>query len=191
MLGRLFTIVVVSMSSVSQGSAQTSDMSGDRPDAPSVEDKRMATLGEAEVLYDKAWVATPFVVRKVLFVEGPARGFGAYVPRTDAAFAPGETLYVYAEPVGFGYEAQGRLKRVRLAFDLILLDAAGETVLYQQRDFGGFDFQSHAKNREVNLGLTATFDGLAAGAYTVGVRVRDLVSGETDEVRLPFQIRQA
>lgn len=128
-------------------------------------------LGQAEKTFAQVWDETPLALDSALLVEGPATGFGGYVPRRDQVYTPGETIYIYAEPRAFGYGKNGRLHTINLVFDLLLLDDTGEA-LFQQDEFGAFNFQSHLRNKEVMFNADISAD-LPPGAYTLTIMVRD------------------
>ena len=156
-----------------------------------LECKALRALEIAEAAYQAAWYALPLTFRKGMFVEGPATAFGSYVPREDNLFAPGEKIHLYVEPVGFSYQARGRLNGVQLAFDLRLYGESGDELLFKQDRFGSFEYQGRAKVRELYMNMQIEVAGIPASNYVVGVTARDLVSGETsDEFRLPFTIAE-
>ena len=152
--------------------------------------ERLRALEAAEAAYQAAWDAVPIGFRKGLFVEGPATAFGSYVPREDDVFAPNEEVHIYVEPVGFAYEARGRLNAVRLTFDLALYDRSGKELFRQER-FSNFTYQGRAKVHELYLNMNIELSGIPPAQYEIAVIARDLVSGEeTSEFRLPFTIAE-
>ena len=63
------------------------------------------------------WQASPLTFRKVVLVTR-AGTFGDYDLRDDAVFKAGDTLMVYAEPVGFGIGTAGGEFQISLDTDL-------------------------------------------------------------------------
>jgi hypothetical protein len=62
------------------------------------------TIEEAKNLYLLVWNQTEFNATFSTFVEPfSAAGYGVYEERNNT-FAPGETIVLYVEPVGFGHE---------------------------------------------------------------------------------------
>ena len=148
-------------------------------------EEALKALNAAEAAHRAAWEAVPLTIRKAIFVEGPATGFGSYIPREDNTFRSGETLHLYVEPIGFSYRPHGRLNAVDLSFDLAIYDEAGEELFKQER-FSGFQYQGREKVRELYVNMEIKVTGLPSGSYTVGVTTRDLVTGDLGEFRLPF-----
>jgi hypothetical protein len=151
-------------------------------------DDALKALDAAEAAHQAAWDAVPLTIRKGIFVEGPATGFGSYVPREDTTFAPGEKLHLYLEPVGFAYRPQGRLNAVELAFDLAIYDESGKE-LFKQEGFSRYDYQGRAKVRELYVDVDVELTGFPPNNnYVIGLTARDLVSGEMGEFRSQFRL---
>lgn len=71
-------------------------------------------LDDAYAAYMDAWDAAPLSVRKAVFVDDAALGYGLYVERESNAFDAGEPLVVYLEPVGYGYGSASSDDSIRI-----------------------------------------------------------------------------
>lgn len=141
-----------------------------------------------EAALDAVWKAAPLTFRKVVFVTAPPTGFGAFTPRRDAVFAPGEPLLVYAEPIGFAWKPDGDAYGCDLVIDVALRDAGGR-VIYEKREMGRMALTSHARNHEFMLKLDLKLRGLPAGDFTLLATVHDRVSQKQGTFTLPFTVK--
>ena len=145
-------------------------------------------LTTAEAALEAAWAATPFSVRQAFFVVGQPDGFGLYVKHPDAAFKPGETLIVYAEPIGFAYkDAKDGTSSFGFDIDVTIKTAAGKVGL-QQKSWQKIGLVSHAHNHEFNLALTLDVTGADPGDYVLDYTLHDQNSGKVTDITLPFTI---
>lgn len=149
------------------------------------------TVGAHTAIRDAfgAFAATlPFSIGKAIFVDAPPQGYGMYAARTAQAFAQGEPLISYVEPVGLTWRQAGDGQvESHFTVDLELMDPAGE-VLAEQKAFGSFTFKGTVRNQEVFAKLTLTLDGPPAGDYVLRYRFRDAVSGAVALSDQPFTI---
>src|SRR5690606_22789623 len=100
-----------------------------------------------EVALWHAWDQTPLTFRNAQFVT-EAVTYGIYTPRADAVFKAGESLLVYAEPVGYGFRDNGDgTYSFGVDIDLAIRDTAGGEVV-NQKDFASAVLSSRRKNRE-------------------------------------------
>ncbi len=143
-------------------------------------------LAMAEETFGLLWDEASLSLDPALLVEGPATGFGLYIPRRDQTYAQGETIYIYAEPRAFGYGQRGRLHTIDLLFDLALFDDSGD-ILFEQEEFGAVSFQSHRRNKEIMFNADISAD-LPPGDYSLGIVARDQNKDGTDGFELPFTI---
>lgn len=131
----------------------------------------------------------PLTVRNVTFVTAEPKGYGAYEPRPDSVFRPGEPLLVYLEPLGYAFErAEDGTLSYGFAADVAILSADGR-VLGGQRDFGKWQFRTRSPATASFVSLRLDLEGLPAGDYQLAVRIRDAGSDETAEAMLPFTVR--
>lgn len=145
-------------------------------------------LSSAYQALDAAWQQAPLSFAALAFTDGPSTGYGRYTPRADAVFAAGDTLTVYAEPVGFGHEETAEGYGVRLTAGFELLNTSGQ-VLAEQTGFADLRADSRNRLREFHATLSFAFEGLRPGDYRLVATLTDTVSGKTASGELPFTIR--
>lgn len=148
----------------------------------------IAAFEQAEQALVEAWEQLPLSLRNPTLVSAPVDGFGLQTPRENAVYAPGDAIVAYAEPIGYGYQANpDGTYSFGLLVDLVLRDASG-AVVGGQEAFQRSVLTSHARNREFFITLTLNVTGAPAGDYTVDYIVHDLVSQEVATVSFPFSI---
>ena len=155
------------------------------------------TIDDAKDLYLSVWNQTEFNATYSTFVEPfSAAGYGVYEERNNI-FAPGETIVLYVEPVGFGHEqvmdeggdSNGNNNNNNNTTMLYLMNitadyeiaAANGTELQLIEDVQAGNITSHRPNTEMFLTLTITPDvqPLPIGSYVITYSVNDEVSGES------------
>ena len=99
----------------------------------------------------------------------------------------GETLVVYAEPVGFGYKQDGTISEVDLLLDFEVKSKDGR-VIGGQKGFANPQLRSRVQNREFFVKVTYDFSGIPAGEYEVTTAVNDKTSGKSGSFTLPFTL---
>lgn len=157
--------------------------------APPAVAQSLDALTAAEQQVATAWDATPLTFRKTLFATG-IEAFGVYTAKDGSAFAPGEQIVVYAEPVGYGYKtnADGTFT-FGFNFDLVVKTEAGEIVAGKD-GFANFELVSNAQNREFLVSLTLTLNEAPAGNYVLEYLAHDIASDETATISMPFTISE-
>jgi hypothetical protein len=138
---------------------------------------------------DVVLAKSPLVLRHVQFIKEPPRGFGIYQPRAGSVFRPGEPLIVYAEPLGVGWKAEGGVSRTVIVTDFDVRTRDGK-ILGGQKEFGKFEFNSREPHHEIMTHLTITVNGAPPASYVLTATYRDLISGKSATLELPFEIRQ-
>jgi hypothetical protein len=136
---------------------------------------------------DALWTALPLSLRKVeKAIE--STGYGIYTPRPDGPYKPGEKIYLYMEPVGYGYRDDGLGNKViELAVDMTLLDEAGKE-LGVYNDFAAISLSSRVKNRELLFGLTIDLGSPPVGKYRGDFTMRDKNSDKSAKFSVDFEI---
>jgi hypothetical protein len=136
---------------------------------------------------DALWTALPLTLRKVeKAIE--ATGYGIYTPRPDGPYKPGEKIYLYMEPVGYGYRDDGLgNKIIELVVDMTLFDDAGKE-LGVFNDFAGIALSSRVKNRELLFGLTIDLGSPPVGKYRGDFTMRDKNSDKSAKFAVDFEI---
>ena len=155
------------------------------------------TIEDAKELYLSVWNQTEFNATFSTFVEPfSAAGYGVYEARNNT-FAPGETIVLYIEPVGFGHEQvieEGDVNNNNSNTMLYLMNmtadygiaAANGTELQLIEDVEVLrNISSHRPNTEMFLTLTITPDvqPLPIGSYLITYSVNDEVSGESFQLK--------
>lgn len=159
------------------------------PAAPTVPAPAPA-LVESYSQLDAAWASAPLAFTAADFAQAPARGFGKYVPRGSAVFAPGETMTVYVQPVGYGFTSSdaGLSYDIQASYRLIM--PSGQ-VLAAEDKFASIQGTSRSEDRQAFTSLTFTFEGLPEGAYSLETTFADAASGKQGIITLPFEIKAA
>jgi hypothetical protein len=147
----------------------------------------MEALDSLAAAQAKVWEQAPLTVRRAVFVASDPGGFGIYDVRENSVFKPGETLIVYAEPVGFGYKEDGSINVIDIAVDVELKNKEGVSIGAKQ-DFGRFTLRSRVKNREFMAKLSYDFTGIEPGEYEVFTTLRDATTGKSGTFSLPFTV---
>ena len=102
-------------------------------------------------------------------------------------FAPGETMYLYVEPVGFTHSpSSNESANTRYTIDIaadIIISAPNGTELASIIDLPVIKVTSHKKNTELSLLLTLTqIKPFPIGDYNIKYVVKDKPSGRTFDI---------
>ena len=135
---------------------------------------------------DRVWAAAPLEFRRLLFVVGEAQGFGVYEPRGSSTFKVGEPLRLYGEPFGFGHARDGDQYRIEFEVRLSVARPDGSEAIPARS--GRLQLKSRSQNKEFMLQMSYAPKGLDAGDYVLVADVRDMATGKTAGLRLPFRI---
>lgn len=134
------------------------------------------------------WDELPLTALNATLTEAPAAGYGQFTPRGSNVFAPGDTVHVYAELVGYGAAATANGFYVRqLGADLALLDAAGN-VRATQPDFFTSSTRSSERLLETYLSFTVTLSAFDPGDYTLRYIVHDRAGDKQTSFELPITL---
>jgi hypothetical protein len=162
------------------------------------------TIEDAKELYLLVWNQTEFNASFSTFIEPfSAAGYGVYEERSNI-FAPGETIVLYVEPVGFAHkqiidEERGSnnstmLYLMNMTSDYKIAAANGtELELQLIEDKQGLrNITSHRPNTEMYLTLTLTpeVQPLPIGSYVITYSVTDEISGESFELEKDITVAQ-
>jgi hypothetical protein len=164
------------------------------------------TIEDAKDLYLSVWNQTEFNATFSTFVEPfSAAGYGVYEERNNI-FAPGETIVLYVEPVGFGHEqvidegddSNGNNTNTTMLYLMNMtadyeIAAANGTELQLIEDVQAGNITSHRPNTEMFLTLTITPDvqPLPIGSYVITYSVNDEVSGESFQLEKDIIIAES
>ncbi len=142
-----------------------------------------------EGVADSFWNALPLTVQKAVIVES-ATGYGIYTIRDSDSFAPGSSMIVYIEPVGYGY-GKDPLGNVAIALDvdLRMLGQDGQEVAVVE-DIASVDLVSRTRNREMFFKLTLNLEAsvLPPGSYRAMFTLRDRNSPKRATFPVDFTI---
>ena len=161
------------------------------------------TIEDAKELYLSVWNQTEFNATFSTFVEPfSAAGYGVYEERSNI-FAPGETIVLYVEPVGFAHkqiidERGGNnntlLYLMNMTSDYKIAAANGTELELQiiEDEQGLRNITSHRPNTEMYLTLTLTpeVQPLPVGSYVITYSVTDEISGESFELEKDITVAQ-
>ena len=148
------------------------------------------TVEEAKELYLSVWNQSEFNATFSTFVEPfSAAGYGVYEERSNI-FAPGETIVLYVEPVGFAHkqvtdkEGGGNNNTMLYLMNMTAdyeIAATNGTKLQLIEDVQVGNVTSHRPNTEMFLTLTLTpeVQSLPIGSYVITYSVTDEISGES------------
>ena len=159
------------------------------------------TIEAAKELYLSVWNQTEFNTTFSTFVEPfSAAGYGVYEERSNV-FAPGETIVLYVEPVGFdhlqiideegGSNNNSTLYLMNMTADYEIAAANG-TKLQLIEDVQVGSITSHRPNTEMFLTLTLAQEvqPFPVGNYVITYSVTDEVSGESFELEKEITVTE-
>ena len=162
------------------------------------------TIEDAKELYLSVWNQTEFNASFSTFIEPfSAAGYGVYEERSNI-FAPGETIVLYVEPVGFAHkqiidEERGSnnstmLYLINMTSDYKIAATNGTEIELQliEDKQGLRNITSHRPNTEMYLTLTLTpeVQPLPIGSYVITYSVTDEISGESFELEKDITVAQ-
>jgi hypothetical protein len=158
------------------------------------------TIEDAKELYLSVWNQTEFNATFSTFVEPfSAAGYGVYEERSNV-FAPGETIVLYVEPVGFGHrqilDEEGNSNNTLYLMNITAnykIASANGTELQLIEDMPPVvNITSHRQNTEMFLTLTLTQDvqSLPTQNYVITYSVTDEVSGENFQLEKQITVAE-
>jgi hypothetical protein len=162
------------------------------------ENIQLADLDAARQQYLTVWNQTEFNATFSTFIKPfSAAGYGVYDERSSNVFAPGETIVLYVEPVGFGHrqlldeKGNNTLYLINMTAGYEIASANG-TELQLIKDVPVVNVTSHRPNTEMFLTLTLTQDvqSLPAGNYVITYSVTDEVSGKSFQLEKEITIAE-
>jgi hypothetical protein len=156
-------------------------------------------IEDAKDLYLSVWNQTAFNATFSTFVEPfSAAGYGVYEERSNV-FAPGETIVLYVEPVGFAHrqiiDEEGGNNNTLYFMNMTAdyeIAAANGTELQLIEDVQAGSITSHRPNTEMPLTLTITpeVQPLPIGDYIITYSVTDEVSGESFDLEKEITVAE-
>jgi hypothetical protein len=155
--------------------------------------EKLNTIGKPRDAYDRLtkareqiWKTAPLSFDRALFVAAEPQGYGVYDVRSGNVFKAGETMYVYAEPFGYGFAQQGDIRRIQFEVSISVTLPSGDVAVAPQS--GKLELASRAENKEYMISMSYEPKGLKAGDYVLQLDVRDVNTGKTATIRLPFKV---
>ncbi len=148
-----------------------------------------AALAASRDLLGLVWDMTPTLgFSEAVLVASPASGYGIYNLRPTTSFKLGESIYVYAEPYGYGFGTPDTgLYSIGFFVDLQVVSADG-TVLGEVPDVAELDLTSRVRNREFQATITYDLSGIEPGSYVLVTRLRDKNSAKSGSFETPIEI---
>jgi uncharacterized protein (DUF2141 family) len=141
----------------------------------------------AEAAIEAVWMKMPLSVRHAVFVTQKASGYGIYQERSNIEFKQGETLNIYAEPIGYNWKPLDiGGYAIGVTTDLVIKDSEGK-IIFEKPEFGKLSFTSHDRNKEFNISLDIKVDGLKTGSYQIEIKLHDMNGAKTASFSLPFK----
>jgi len=148
----------------------------------------LADIDKHDAAAVDAWLKTPLTIRRAVFVSEPPDGFGMYAPRASSTFKPGEKLFIYAEPVGYGWKDVGDgLFEFGFTVDFLIKSPDGK-ILTGKDAFAKVTKQSHVRNREFDVSLNLDVTGAEPGDYVLEYKLHDIASDKSVSFDLPFKV---
>jgi hypothetical protein len=156
----------------------------------------LAELEAAREQYLSAWNNTVFTSQFAVFVaEGTVGFYGEYREHIPAnVFRPGETIVLYVEPVGFGYQpiagpsvedvdnadaSSGTLYLINMTADMYGSDSSGVQV-FALEDLPAANLISHRQITELPMTLTLSQEEpFPVGDYIITYVMHDHVTGQS------------
>lgn len=158
---------------------------------PAAADAGLTAYDAAREVLLAVWDELPLTVRNVALTDGPPAGYGDYKAHQGNSYAPGETIEVYAEVLGYGFKDNGDGTFSKLLdADLALVDAVGTTVARKDK-FLTTAQTSREKILESDLAFNVTLSAFSAGAYKLQFTVHDEVEGKTASFDVPITLVEA
>jgi hypothetical protein len=145
-------------------------------------------LGDARDAFLAAWEAAPLTVGRAIFAREPAAAYGLVRERRSNVFAVNETMYVYVEPLGYGWKPQGPEFLFGVHIGLRILTQAGDQ-LFEDADFLELTARSRARPTEFYGNFSMNFAKIQPGDYVLELILRDVASDETASVQMPIVVQ--
>lgn len=131
----------------------------------------------------------PFTVRQAVFVSERPKAYGAYSPKPEPVFKPGEPLITYVEMIGLTWKSLGNgLEQSNFSVDFEISEPDGK-ILAAQKGFGEFTFTGLVRNQEMFTHLTLDITGAEPGDYLLKYTINDLVGERFTSFEQEFTVR--
>lgn len=155
--------------------------------APVAHAETLEDLEAAEAAVFEVWDKMPLTIRDAALITSPSQGFRGYFERPNTKYKKGETIFIYAEPVGFDWRnLSGDTYIIDLTFEIVIRDSEGGTYAELTHQLG--PTVSQTKAREFSTDINLDIPSAPVGDYTVEVVTHDENSDESTSFELPFSI---
>lgn len=132
--------------------------------------------------------SVPLMMKKIVFVAFPSKGFEGYVERTNTSYTAGERINVYLEPIGLLWKSIGNgLYRPNITLDFKVTSDDHNFVLQRNN----LPFNSlPAREASLDFFLNFYLDTMnyTVGGYTLELTVHDLTKNQTAVAKGKFTI---
>jgi hypothetical protein len=157
------------------------------------------TLEDARAQYLSIWNRTKFNAAFNTFIEPfSSAGYGVYKEHNNI-FAPGETIVLYVEPVGFGHKqivdkeedpSNSTLYLMNITADYKIASVNGTELQLIENMPQIQNITSHRPNTEMSLTLIFTqgITPLPVGDYIITYVVHDQISGQSFQLKKDITI---
>jgi hypothetical protein len=139
-----------------------------------------------DALYNLSNTADLFVTRATV-IMGEVEGFGRYTPRQHNAFAPGEPVQLYIEPVGMDFSREGENYIARLDVGYRLRNSNGE-VIQEDDPFMSVGYGGRSISFDHYVTVTYRLGQLPVGRYTLETILTDVNERTRIAIETPLLI---
>ncbi len=129
-------------------------------------------------------------IRNFILTSEQAQRFGKFQKRQRTTHLVGSPIYIYGEPVNFGWTKDYGAFRFAVVVDVELARSDGR-VVWSERNASRLNMVADEPRSDLFVTLNLTTPGAPPGAYVLGVRMRDLATGQSVEKRFPLEIVRA
>lgn len=189
MVHQTVAAAVLAMVLAGPGAAQTVTETAREIEARIETQDFAGALADAQAMAGRLWdMTTAIGFAEAVLVDQPASDYGIYNPRAGMAYKLGDPIYVYAEPVGYGYAEPGiGLFSIGFFVDLTVLAEDG-ALLGEMQNVVELDQTARARRREFQTTITYNLGGIAPGRYVLVTTFRDKNSPKAGSFETPIEI---
>ena len=200
-LGLFSVLTSLSLFSAPQVSYAQLSSAPETPESAGVQgaNSQLSEIEAARQQYLSVWNNTGFTSQFDVFVaEGTVGFYGEYREHIPAnVFRPGETIVLYVEPVGFGYQpiagpnvedlenadaSSGTLYLLNMTADMYGTDSSG-TQVFALEDLPAANIISHRQITELPMTLTLSQEEpFPVGDYIITYVMHDHVTGQSFQI---------
>lgn len=187
---RLFYVVVLFLSSLAPQIAFAGNLQEKALLAETHLDKgdyqgALKVLDEARAAVN---AAMPLSFAKALLVTS-TDGYGLYQPAATQTYKAGDTLRIYAEPLGYGQSQTAAGYEIRMSTDVEIRNTTGQ-ILGTSENFAAFGGISQSHRDDLSIDLSVNVPDLRPGEYALIIRLRDTLSDKAGEFTIAFTLAE-